>query len=191
MKRMWGVIAVVIAVTGCAKDDTADQAAIDSAAAPAATPATPAISDAEIAHIASTANLLDAEAGEVAKTKATNTEVKQFAQTMITDHNAVNKEALDLAAKLGVTPADNPTSQQLKSDGDAAKADLSAKTGADFDKAYIAREITYHQNVLNALDQTLIPNAQNAELKALLEKVRPVIDNHLKMAQAIQAKIGT
>ena len=63
--------------------------------------------------------------------------------------------------------------------------------GADFDRAYIAHEITMHQNVLNTLDQTLIPNAQNAELKALLQKVRPLIESHLQMAQQIQTSLGT
>ncbi len=38
---------------------------------------------------------------------------------------------------------------------------------------YIANEVTYHQMVLDAIDNTLIPNAQNAELRALLEQSRP------------------
>jgi putative membrane protein len=109
---------------------------------------------------------------------------------MINDHNGVNKEAAALAQRLGVTPADNTTSQQLKSDADRMKAELATKSGAEFDRAYIANEVVYHQAVLNALDQTLIPSAQNAELKALLEKVRPAFVAHLQMAQQLQTKLG-
>jgi len=193
MKKLYVIVPMMLMLAACGgSDDADDQAADDAAAAPATTPApaTPAVSDAEIAHIAVTANMLDAEGGESAKGKAQNAEVKQFAQTMVTDHTAANKEANDLAQRIGLTPAENATSQQMKSDHERAKADLASKTGADFDRAYIGHEVTMHQNVLNALDQTLIPNAQNAELKALLQKIRPVVESHLQMAQQLQTKLG-
>ncbi len=193
MKRVLWLTVVATLALGCGgNDDAADQAAADSAmAAPppaAAAPAPP--TDAEIAHIAVTANSIDIEAGQQAKEKGQNAEIKQFAQTMITDHTGVNEQAGALAKKLNLTPADNATSQGLKASADAAKADIGAKAGADFDKAYIANEVTYHQAVLNAIDQVLIPNAQNAELKALLEKVRPAVAAHLQMAQQLQTKLG-
>jgi predicted outer membrane protein len=114
------------------------------APAPAA-PAAPAINDAQIAHIAVTANAIDSAAGVVAKKKATAKSVKDFAQTMISDHMGVNKQAVALATKLGVTPEDNDVSRQLKSGADESAATLSGLTGAAFDKAYIDREVAYHQ----------------------------------------------
>ena len=195
MKKLHAVACFVLVLSACGgTDDADDQATVDNAAPtpPAAVPdAAPPLGDPEIAHIAVTANMLDAETGELAKGKAQNAEVKQFAERMVTDHTSANKEANALAQKLSLTPSDNATSQQLKTDHDRVKAELEGKSGADFDRAYIANEITMHQNVLNALDQTLIPNAQNAELKALLQKVRPLIDSHLQMAQQIQTKLGT
>jgi len=92
---------------------------------------------------------------------------------MVTDHTGVNKSATDLAARLKVTPQDNPTSQSLKADGDKNLAHLKTLKGAAFDKAYIDHEVAYHQQVIDALDKTLIPGATNGELKALLVKVRP------------------
>ena len=154
------------------------------AAAPAGAP-----TDAQIAHIAVTANDIDIDHGKDAKGRTKNAEVKAFAERMITDHTGVNDKAAALAKKLNLTPEDNPTSQALKAAGDSAKTANDKLSGADFDKAYISNEVAYHQNVLNALDQTLIPNAQNAELKALLQQVRPAVDAHLKMAQQIQAKL--
>jgi putative membrane protein len=50
--------------------------------------------------------------------------------------------------------------------------------------------VTYHQQVLDAIDKVLIPNAKNGELKALIEKVRPAIEAHLQHAQQIQSKLG-
>jgi putative membrane protein len=92
--------------------------------------------------------------------------------------------------KLGVTPEDNPTSQSLKQGGDANLANLKSLKGAPFDQAYIDHEVTYHENVLDALDKTLIPDAQNAELKALLVKVRPAFVAHLEHATHLQAALG-
>jgi putative membrane protein len=158
------------------------------AAPPAATP--PAITDAQIAKIVVTANSADSAAGELAKSKGTNAEVKEFGQRMITDHGAVNKEATDLVTKLNVTPEDSDASRSMSSDAQSNMTALQGQTGAAFDKAYIDHEVTMHQQVLDALDQQLIPGAQNAELKALLEKVRPAIAAHLESAKAIQGKLG-
>jgi putative membrane protein len=190
------LVAGAIAVTtACKKQetpatDTTTPAAVAPApdsAAKAAAPAAPAINDAQIAHIAVTANAIDSAAGELAKKKGTSKAVKDFAKTMVTDHAGVNKQAVALATKLNVTPEDNDTSKQLKAGGDANIANLQGLTGAAFDKAYIDHEVEYHQAVLDALDKTLIPNAQNADLKALLVKVRPAFASHLEMAKGIQS----
>lgn len=162
------------------------------AAAPAAeAPAAPALTDPAIAHVAVTANAIDSAMGEMAKTKARSSAVKDFAQTMITDHGAVNKQAVQLAQRLKVTPEDNDVSRQLQQGADEARAGLESKTGAEFDQAYMQREVEYHQAVLDALDQALIPGAQNAELKALLQSVRPAIAAHLERAKQVQGELGS
>jgi putative membrane protein len=149
------------------------------------------VTDAQIASIVVTANQVDIDAGELAASKATNAEVKKFGQQMVTDHAGVNKAATELATKLGVTPADNPTSQSLKAGGDKNVARLKGLSGAAFDQAYIQHEVEYHQQVLDALDKTLVPGAKNAELKALLVKVRPAFVAHLEHAKQIQSTLGT
>lgn len=146
--------------------------------------------DAQIAHIVVTANQVDIDAGKVAEKKGSSADVKAFAKQMVTDHTAVNKQATDLAKKLGVKPEDNPTSQSLKKGGQDNVKKLNGLKGKEFDKAYIDQEVTYHQAVLDAIDKTLIPNAKNAELKALIEKVRPAIQGHLDHAKQIQSKVG-
>jgi putative membrane protein len=109
---------------------------------------------------------------------------------MVTDHTGVNKSATDLVTKLHVTPQPNATSASLKKGGDENVAALQKLSGAAFDKAYVDHEIAYHQAVLDAVDQTLIPSAQNAELKALLVKVRPAFVAHLEHAKQLQASLS-
>ena len=145
------------------------------------------VNDAQIASIVVTANQVDIDAGKLAASRATSDAVKKFAQQMVTDHTAVNKQAVDLATRLKVTPADNPTSQSLKQGGDKNLGRLKGLSGAAFDKADIANEVAYHQQVLDALDKVLIPSASNAELKALLVKVRPAFVAHLEHAKQVQS----
>jgi len=146
--------------------------------------------DAQITQIVVTANQVDIDAGKLAQSKATNPEVKQFGETMVKDHAAVNKQATDLVTKLKVKPEDNATSRSLAQGGRENVAKLKAlKKGGDFDRAYVDHEVAYHQAVIDALDKTLIPNAKNAELKDLLTKSRPAFVAHLDHAKMIQSKL--
>ncbi len=146
--------------------------------------------DAQIASIVVTANQVDIDAGKLAKSKGQAKDVKAFAKQMIADHTGVNKKAVALVTKLKVKPEDNPTSQSLKSGGAENVASLKKLKGTAFDKAYIDHEVTYHQQVLDAIDKTLIPSAQNADLKALLVAVRPAFVGHLEHAKNIQASLA-
>ena len=165
-------------------------AALAVPAAPLAIAGAQPVSDAQIASIVVTANQVDIDAGKLAAQRASKPEVKQFGQLMVTDHTGVNKAAVDLATKLKVTPQDNPTAQSLKAGGDKNLANLKTLKGAAFDKAYVDQEVAYHTAVLDAVDKTLIPNASNADLKALLVKVRPAFVAHLEHAKQIQASLG-
>ncbi len=147
------------------------------------------VDDAQIASIVVTANQVDIDAGKLASSMAANGDVKKFGEQMVTDHTGVNKQATELVTKLKVTPKDNPTSESLKSGGTENVANLKKLKGAAFDKAYVDHEVAYHQQVIDALDKTLIPNASNAELKALLVKVRPAFVAHLEHAQHVQSTL--
>jgi putative membrane protein len=148
------------------------------------------VNDAQIAAIVVTANQVDIDAGKLAKATSKNAEVSKFAQLMITDHTGVNKSATDLVTKLKVTPQDNPTAQSLKEGAEKNVTTLKGLKGAEFDKAYVDHEVAYHQAVLDAVDKTLIPSASNAELKALLVKVRPAFVAHLEHAKHLQSTLS-
>lgn len=148
------------------------------------------INDAQIAAIVVTANQVDIDAGQLAKSMAGSKEVRDFAQLMVADHTGVNKLATDLAQKLGLKPEDNPTAQSLRQGGDKNIAKLKTLQGMAFDRAYVDNEVSYHQAVIAALDKTLIPNAHNQELKDLMVKVRPNFVAHLQHAQLLQAGLS-
>jgi putative membrane protein len=147
------------------------------------------LTDPQIAMIAVTADNVDIDAGKFASEKATSKEVKDFAQTMVRDHTAVNGKATALAKKLNVTPEESATSKSLKADGDATLTKLKGLSGAAFDKAYVDNEVAYHEKVIEAVTKTLIPNTKNAELKALLESAGPIFNSHLEHAKRLQASL--
>jgi putative membrane protein len=145
--------------------------------------------DPQIAMIVVTANNVDIAAGKLAAQKSSNPKVKEFAELMVRDHTSVNKQATELAKKLNLTPEQSPASQRLKSDGEKTLAKLRGLSGAEFDKAYIDNEIAYHEAVIKVLDNALIPNAKNADLKALLEAGKPIFTSHLDHAKEVQSSL--
>jgi putative membrane protein len=145
--------------------------------------------DPQIASIVVAANQADIDAAKLAKRMTRNDQVRQFADTMIRDHEAVNKQAKELVAKLKVKPEENPTSKSLREGGEQNIATLKKLKGADFDKAYVDHEVVYHQQVLDTVNTNLIPNAKNPDLKALLEKSAPVFQAHLDHAKKLQTDL--
>ena len=158
------------------------------AAAPAALHAQAAKpNDAQIAHIAYTAGVIDVAAGKQALDKSQNKAVRAFATEMVRDHTAVNDKALALVKTLKVIPQDNPTSQALTKGADAKRAELAGLSGAAFDKAYVSNEVAYHKTVNGALKSTLIPDSSNAELKSLLQTGLKLFKEHQAHAEHLAA----
>jgi putative membrane protein len=145
--------------------------------------------DPQIAHIAYTASVIDIAAAKQALGKTTNKEVKAFAEDMVRDHEAVNKQALDLVKKLNVAPVDNDTSKTLSKNAADKLAELARLKGAEFDKAYVANEVAYHKAVDSALETTLIPSANNAELKSLLQTGLKIFQGHEQHAEHVAASL--
>ena len=139
--------------------------------------------DAQIAHIAYTAGLADIANAEQAMKKATSKDVKDFAQDMLRDHKAVNDQALALVKKLNVTPQDNDTSKSITKAQADKRAEMEKLNGAAFDKAYAANEAAYHKTVNGALESTLIPSANNGELKSLLQTGLKIFQGHQQHAE--------
>jgi putative membrane protein len=143
--------------------------------------------DPQIAHIAYTADVIDITAAKQAIAKSKTKAVVAFAQDMVRDHEAVNKQALDLVKKLNVTPEDNDTSKSLSKQAAEKQTELAKLDGAAYDKAYVANEIAYHKAVIGALETQLIPSATNAELKGLLQTGLKIFQGHQQHAEHVAA----
>jgi putative membrane protein len=145
--------------------------------------------DPQIAHIAYTAGVIDIEAAKLALEKSKNKQVVAFANDMLRDHEAVNKQALALVKKLNVTPQDNSTSQSLSAAATEERKKLATLKGAAFDKAYVNNEVAYHKQVNGALETLLIPSAKNGQLKDLLETGLKLFQGHEQHAEHVAATL--
>ena len=145
--------------------------------------------DPQIAHIAYTAGTIDVAAGKQALARSHNKAVRAFASEMVRDHAAVNDQALALVKKLHVTPEANPTSAALSKQAAASLRRLSHLNGRSFDRAYAANEVAYHKTVNGALANTLIPSANNGELKSLLQTGLKLFREHQAHAEHLTAAL--
>lgn len=145
-------------------------------------------SDPQIAHIAYTAGEIDIKAAKQALKISKHKDVRAFANDMVRDHAAVNKKALALVKKLKVTPEDNDTSRALTKQAEDKMKSMESLKGADFDKAYVENEVAFHKNVNTAVQDTLIPSANNPELKDLLSQGLKIFQGHQQHAEDLAQK---
>ncbi|MDA4848160.1 DUF4142 domain-containing protein [Hoeflea poritis] len=167
MIRLMSVVAVALALISvpASANDVAD------------------MSDLEYAHIAYTADNIDIRYAHLALALSTNPEIHKFAKTMIRDHTAVNEAALALLDKLGASAQDNAFSQTLNANAEDIIDNFSKLRGAEFDAAYAANELAYHQAVNDLVENTMIPNIDNDEVRALFEQGLEIFKAHEKHAE--------
>jgi putative membrane protein len=152
------------------------------------TPGTPN-SDPHIVGIVMAANQGEIEQGNAAATRATNPDVRAFAQMMVADHTTALGAVRDTSARAGVTPADNDTTAALQRTSRETITNLATYSGAEFDRQYMQTQVNLHQWLLTALDQQLIPLATNRDLRSLLETQRVSVAAHLEQARAIRGRL--
>jgi putative membrane protein len=154
-------------------------------------PEAPKLTDGEIAAIVKAANTSELDAAKLAKARAKNKHVKDFAAMMVKDHTDMLKSGDAVLRKAGIEANNNEISAHMT---DEAKTTLEALKGAakgdDFDKKYIDAQVNAHTQVLDSIDKQLLPNVQNPDLKADIERARPRIEAHLGQAKEIQAMLA-
>ena len=162
MKRLLSTAAVVLAMLG----------------APASAQDVADMSDLEYAHIAYTADNIDIRYAHLALALSTNPDIHEFARTMIRDHTAVNEAALGLLDKLGATAQDNAFSQTLYANAEEIIDGFVKLRGAAFDEAYAANELAYHKAVNDLVENTMIPNTDNEEVRTLFAQGLEIFKAH-------------
>ena len=141
--------------------------------------------DSKMMHELAEANLAEIETGRLALEKSQNDQVKKFAQQMIDDHTAAQKELQTLAQNKGVKLPDG-TDMKHK----AMATAMRVLSGDTFDSQYIKRAgVNDHQQTIKLL-QTAQTSARDPELKAMATKMLPKVRGHLKMAQEMTSSVG-
>ncbi len=147
------------------------------------------LNDLQIAHVAYIADNIDIRYAHLALAITDNPAVREFAETMIRDHNAVNEQALALLKKLDVAPQDNFLSQTLQENAEKIIDEMSQLRGADFDRYYAKNELEYHKAVNDLVANAFIPNIENAEVKTLFEAGLKIFKAHEAHAEQMVASL--
>lgn len=161
---------------------------MSAAAGAQATKAAPPIDDAAIVGIFDAANRWDIATGSLAANKATRQDVKEFGAMLARDHNVVQKQGRDLAAKLAVTPTPVAADFPLRKAHDDIMTKLKGLSGEAFDKAFLEHEVAYHKAVIDAVKASFLPAIKNAELKAFVIMVAPAFEAHMIAADNLLKK---
>ena len=150
------------------------------------------LNDNDVAAIFLAANNTDVSYAQVALApeRTKNPDVIAFANRMLSDHGGLNKAALELFSNTGLRPRDNTISLDFRDESAAKRDTLRERTGAAFDSTYMANEVRYHTRLLAAIDSVLLPATKQAELRAMLTRVRPAVAAHLEHATRVQAGLA-
>lgn len=146
------------------------------------------LTDGEVLGAAMAANEGEVKMAEVALKKAVAPDVKKFAERMKSDHGKALKQDKALAKKAKIASADSDVSAALKADVEKTVEELHTKSGAAFDRAYMASQVKAHKEVLTSIDDRLIPSTEHADVKAMLVEMRRTVADHLAHAEEIQKK---
>lgn len=136
--------------------------------------------DAKFAVDAANGGMTEIELSKLAVNQATNAKVKEFANMMVMDHSKAGEELKGIAVTKNITLPDS-----ISTDSKKAWTDLSAKKGADFDKAYVDKMVSDHKSTVDLFEDAS-KNVKDPELKGFADKTLPVIKGHLTQITAIQ-----
>lgn len=145
------------------------------------------LNDLEISHVAYTADNIDIRYAHLALAISEDPAVREFAETMIRDHTAVNAQAL---APLNAKAQDNFLSQQLTANSKKLVDEMSKLRGAGFDRRYAKNELEYHKAVNGLVENAFIPNIENTEVKSLFTEGLKIFKAHERHAEMMVKKLN-
>jgi putative membrane protein len=135
--------------------------------------------DSKFTTQAAVGGMAEVELGKLALEKSSNPQVKEFATMMVKDHGMANTELMAIAQQKNITlPSTVDEEHKKKMD------DLSKKTGADFDKAYVDAMVGGHKSTLKLMEDES-RDGKDADLKAFATKTAPIVQSHLVMINKI------
>lgn len=147
------------------------------------------MSETEISNIILTADSEEMNLSDIGRKKATNSQVKEFAKKMFREHEMHNSRMSAMAENKGVMLVETKTSMEMKFSSQEEIEKLKKLKGNTFDKTFMEAQIKLHEDLLQELENSLIPNALDAELNAFLQDTRSTVEGHLQEAKEILASL--
>ncbi|MBV9657667.1 MAG: DUF4142 domain-containing protein [Verrucomicrobia bacterium] len=129
-------------------------------------------------------NAAEVQLAQLALKNSQNSDVKDFAQMMIKDHSQANTDLGKIAEQHKITPFPPEVPAKEKAFYDK----VVKMTGADFDKAYVDHAVEDHTKDAAAYKKAQ-GEVKDPMLKQYVDKVTPIVEHHLEMAKADQAKM--
>ena len=186
MFKSISVFAVLCLLGGCmANDTTSNNNGQNGTAAVQNSGSSLSAMDRQFMQTAAIGGMCEVQAGQLAQQRATNDQLRQFGQQMVSDHTAVNNQLNQLAQQKGVTL---PTA--LDADAQSQIDKLNSLHGNDFDDYYITGQVKAHENTIK-LFQDEANNGQDSDLKSFANQNLPTLQHHLDMIHNLQSMIGT
>jgi putative membrane protein len=135
-------------------------------------------------------NMMEIDAGQYAQKNASAAAVKEYAKTVVADHQRLDRDLVAFGKKNGVSKIAKmmPMSDEEKrmhEESMSSMAKMKKMKRAELDRAFLSMMVTNHETELGKLDST-IAEAQNADLKKMLEDTRPVLQRHVDKARELQ-----
>jgi putative membrane protein len=143
----------------------------------------------QIAKVLLAINDGEIDSAKMAMHRAKNDEVKKFARDMMDQHKANMKDTRALVKNEKIRPQESELCKSVIEDAKTANKQLRSADKASFDKSYVDEQVDMHQKALETLNNTLIPNASDAQFKAHLEKTRDAVNMHLAHAKDLQTRL--
>lgn len=143
------------------------------------------LDDATILGILGQVNDGEVEMGKLAQQKASETLVQNYGRKLVDDHTRAKKEAEALAKEINITPQP-PEDDDLSRDHAKVMEELSQKSGAEFDRAFLDAAVDGHKQVIKMASEEWIPQARNEDLKAFIHKQLPGLLEHQKLAEMLK-----
>jgi putative membrane protein len=147
--------------------------------------AEPGFTDRDILAVLDAADRVERQYAREALKRTQSARLRQLAQRVLSDHGEAKLERVERRATL--IPADNTTSMELKSSGAHNVQAMQSASDKDFDQALIDALAGEERQLIQLLDDKLIPQAQNGDLRTLLQDVRTSVSSRLAAASEIQS----
>jgi putative membrane protein len=148
-----------------------------------------ALSDAQIAGTLEAAQTGEIQLSSIAQRMAQRQEVRDFATMMVMEHSKALEEGQRLSTQAGFGTASSDVTSDLRAGNQENVSELNDAKASDFDEEYMESQIGAHEQLLRLLDDELIPNAVNPELRSLLLATRRGVAAHLERARSIERMV--